>query len=799
MDILDFTPVPKRVVYTRFQSWLMLFSVKTGTVLDLRTCKVNGFITQNGTLVKRLKEGAGIITATNGQSFQLKNDAIVINDNDTTPGVDSLSVGTFMLDIILTDSNNIDHPIANFVVDVKETPADSTIRVDTVNAFEFDLKTLSYSMSISAAEFAQRAEAAKTLAETAKTEALAAKTDAQNLVSQVALGTPKGSFATLAALNTANPNHDFIYVTIDDGKWNYWNGMAFVAGGQYQTSLGIVQDTGNSSEFVMSQKAVTEKLLSKATLVKGKNLFNKATATTNKYLASNGNFVTLNGYYVSDFIPVLPLTSYATTANIGQNSGGAFNIFYDVNKAVIAAFSGLYGVYFTTPESCYFVKLSSATLLEISTAQVEQGTVRTKYNAYYTIDPALIPNIPNLNLAEIVLPSVMYFVKNHRVSVYARNIVLSQSELKVLANNWLNYNRQSVITPTTNKNTTLSLIKHLSIFLTKNITTVVTDKANNAGKTANILCIGDSFTDVGTWVDETRILLEADGVTVNLIGTMGVTGRRSEYLSGGRMDNYITSTSAGVARIVTVTGVTTPSTTTTYRDSNDNVWACIGYKLDGSGNGLMRLGTFGVTNMSGFPVSGTLTRVTGPGQNTINYSASEAAYFNPFWNPATNLLDFNYYLAKFSFPNPSHICIQFTWNDISTWATDSALGIVVARVKTIVDTIHTQLPSAKIVFSIEPMGAVNTQLDFFGKLYSVLKFAKLMFSQFTDSSSYNTFVRIAPSYAYVDLENGYTGSNVALSSRYPSVLEPYSDGVHCNEAGMRQIADCVYDNLSSLL
>lgn len=177
MDILDFTPVPKRLIFTRFQTWLIIFSVKTGTVLDLRACKVNGFITQNGTLVKRLKEGAGIITATNGQSFQLKNDAIVINDNDTTPGIDTLSTGTFMLDIILTDSNNVDHPIANFVVDVKETPADSTIRVDTVNAFEFDLKTLSYSMSISAAEFAQRAEAAKTAAEAAKNLTIAAKTE----------------------------------------------------------------------------------------------------------------------------------------------------------------------------------------------------------------------------------------------------------------------------------------------------------------------------------------------------------------------------------------------------------------------------------------------------------------------------------------------------------------------------------------------------------------------------------------------------------------------------------------------
>jgi hypothetical protein len=539
--------------------------------------------------------------------------------------------------------------------------------------------------------------------------------------------------------------------------------------------------------------------------VRSNNLFNKATATLNNYLYSSGGITPLAGYYVTDFIPVLPSTNYATSANIGSNAGGAKNLFYDVNKAVLSEIGGSYGVYFTTPANCYFIRLSSMSLAEIGTAQVEQGTTRTAYNSYYTVDPTLIPALANLILAEIVLPSTMYFVKNHNVSIYQRNIVLAQPELKVLANNWMNYNRQAVINRTANETTTLSLIKELSIYSTKNIATIVTDKATNSGKTANILCIGDSFTDIGTWVDETRILLEADGVTVNLIGTMGATGRRNEALSGGTMDNFILNTTAGTARIITVTGVTVPPSTgypgITYKDSNNNVWTCRGYKLDGSGNGLMRFATYAVTDMSGFPASGTLTKVNAgsAGQTTINYSASEAAYFNPFWNPATNALDFNYYLAKFSFANPTHVCVQFTWNDLSLWASDSSLAASVAKVKTIVDTIHTQLPSAKVVFSIEPMGATDTTYDWFGKMYSVLKFAKAMFLQFTENSSYNTFVRVAPSYAYVDLKNGYTGSNVALNSRYPAVFEAYSDGVHCNDGGMRQIGDCVYDNVSSFL
>lgn len=56
-----------------------------------------------------------------------------------------------------------------------------------------------------------------------------------------ASGAPHGSYANLAALNAANPDHDYVYITQDNGNWNYWNGSAFVDGGAYQ----IPNDTVN--------------------------------------------------------------------------------------------------------------------------------------------------------------------------------------------------------------------------------------------------------------------------------------------------------------------------------------------------------------------------------------------------------------------------------------------------------------------------------------------------------------------------------------------------------------------------
>ncbi|TQR48518.1 SGNH/GDSL hydrolase family protein [Bacillus cereus] len=49
-------------------------------------------------------------------------------------------------------------------------------------------------------------------------------------------GSPKGTYATLSALQTAYPNGAVgVYVITADGKWYYWNGNAWTAGGVYQS------------------------------------------------------------------------------------------------------------------------------------------------------------------------------------------------------------------------------------------------------------------------------------------------------------------------------------------------------------------------------------------------------------------------------------------------------------------------------------------------------------------------------------------------------------------------------------
>jgi hypothetical protein len=73
------------------------------------------------------------------------------------------------------------------------------------------------------------------LAAIADCEAATAAAEAATAAIASGLASPRGVYADLAALNTADPDHDYIYITLDDGYWCYYDTgtSAFVAGGIY--------------------------------------------------------------------------------------------------------------------------------------------------------------------------------------------------------------------------------------------------------------------------------------------------------------------------------------------------------------------------------------------------------------------------------------------------------------------------------------------------------------------------------------------------------------------------------------
>lgn len=68
-------------------------------------------------------------------------------------------------------------------------------------------------------------------------------------INSITSGAPKGTYPTLAALQSAFPTgNSNIYVVLADGKWYYWNGTSWTAGGVYQ-STGIANDSVGYNEL----------------------------------------------------------------------------------------------------------------------------------------------------------------------------------------------------------------------------------------------------------------------------------------------------------------------------------------------------------------------------------------------------------------------------------------------------------------------------------------------------------------------------------------------------------------------
>lgn len=119
----------------------------------------------------------------------------------------------------------------------------------------------------------------------------------------------------------------------------------------------------------------------------GKNLFDKATVTTGKRLGSDGSFVSDSNFFTSDYISVLPNTTYAYSRGNAGSANSAI-CYYDSSQTFISrtmpiitatALSGT----ITTPATAKYAKFCEKND-SLDTAQLERGTVATDYAPYIT-------------------------------------------------------------------------------------------------------------------------------------------------------------------------------------------------------------------------------------------------------------------------------------------------------------------------------------------------------------------------------------------------------------------------------
>lgn len=113
--------------------------------------------------------------------------------------------------------------------------------------------------------------------------------------------------------------------------------------------------------------------------ITGKNLFDKTTITTGKYIDASGNLVNDNSNFVGDYIPIDNTKSYY----VSQSAGGVIRVgYYDSNKTFISRqlISANYGS-LIIPNNTVYVRLSCYNQ-SLDTLQLEQNSTATEYEEY---------------------------------------------------------------------------------------------------------------------------------------------------------------------------------------------------------------------------------------------------------------------------------------------------------------------------------------------------------------------------------------------------------------------------------
>ena len=143
----------------------------------------------------------------------------------------------------------------------------------------------------------------------------------------------------------------------------------------YEEVKQIIED-GAIDAVPADGSITTEKLAFPAVSgVPSKNLYNKDTALLNKTITASGVISDLTGYFISDFIKVKPLTSYA----LNLSTQGLNVYFFDSQKYLISYLSN--APVFETPENTNYVRFRSL-IDNVDTAQLEEGEYSTSYQAY---------------------------------------------------------------------------------------------------------------------------------------------------------------------------------------------------------------------------------------------------------------------------------------------------------------------------------------------------------------------------------------------------------------------------------
>ena len=267
------------------------------------------------------------------------------------------------------------------------------------------------------------------------------------------------------------------------------------------------------------------------------------------------------------------------------------------------------------------------------------------------------------------------------------------------------------------------------------------------------------------------------------MGTRGDVGKKHEGRSGWKYSDY-----AGNYRKLTkviISGITNVPTFGSTYSNNGSTWLCQEVNVN-AGTGYLKFEKIGGVNE--MLTSGTLLKISGSGDSSVNYNGASIDEGNPFYNPTTLTFDIQHYLTQTNqtLGNGDWVFFQLGINDVFSIQTVSEakdkVDSIMTDINSFISNIHAFNSNIRIGFSItippanqDGFGA-NYGLGQLSELYKktgLLELQSRLIETFDNDTSRANNIFLISSHANIDMFYNIPKEDIQVNSKlYLSLLIP---------------------------
>jgi len=547
--------------------------------------------------------------------------------------------------------------------------------------------------------------------------------------------------------------------------------------------------------------AVTAPKTSFLTFSTGKNKFNynDPDFTPGYYVANNGTLAANASYDSTGFIPVTEGKQYSVSymGRLAWYDSYKKFLQYDnpsVNPLVV-------------PAGAAYLR---STMNHGDTAfQLEEGIKVTNYEVYeefYTLN-----GIKVLPQVRVILPRIIHAVVGDTLQLFYRGIIEAvdpyQYDVRITCSKGLTHRRYWEFTPTEAGDTSfiIEVYDERKNLLASNSTTIRAKVAvQQPTANTNILCVGDSLTAQGYWVNEMSRRLKGTAGTpvgnefsnISYLGSIsGIAGEFDESFvgfGGKTWEWYNEKTDASTLdyEVFVVHDKDASDQLSIWQDSNTNQW-----KLETIQN-TNELIFSHYSHTSDMPDgAGTLTHVSGATHtDDIDYTSTSPYRGNPFWDDEEEKISFINFCTERGYSGIDVAYILLGWNGLNYDYPDPAdHQDQIDQAKIFLDNLHADYPDAKVkIMGLEIPSTSRPELYF--SWVKAVNGLRLAYMELVINPTYSSFVEyidIAPQF---DSEYSFPYVEKDVNTRMDITEMDYTNILHPSEEGYYQIADAVYRN-----